>query len=232
LLNLFLAAALCTGCDEGSERVYFGVGAEAEWIKYPTSADALGYTITVGVVQIRRDGVCGSLPAPPRVVIGGYETDLAADPETGCMEGGIVLGPTLKEHAVTVTLEEDGRVTATALFSNLLPGTAATLLGPSEIHPGDDVVVRPVPDVPAEDALAHLYPLDDPVWSPNGIYATTERRSDGLHVQVPAFTGRAVLTVWNTVCDVDAAEASCPGFAVCSARCANALGPFFVTGVP
>jgi hypothetical protein len=232
LPNLFLAAAFCASCDEGSERVYFGVGAVADWIKYPTSADVLGYAITVGVVQIQRDQVCGPLPAPTRVFIGGYETELAADPETGCMEGGIVLGPTLREQAVTVSLEEAGKVTATAVFSNLLPGTAATLLGPSELHPGDEVVVRPVPDVPTESALADLYPLDDPVWPPHGIYAKTERRSDGLHVQVPAFTGRAVLTVWNTLCDVTAAQASCPGFAACYARCANALGPLFVTGVP
>jgi hypothetical protein len=231
-----MVAAFCAGCGEGTDRTYFSVAVEAKWPVSPATVDGLGYVITVGVVQRQKkvgtDGTCAPLPASTRVAINGYATDLTADATTGCMWGGLNLGPFLQDQSVAVVVEEGGQVAATAFFDHLTPGTAAALLGPSELHAGDDIVIRPVPEVPAEAGHAAFYLLDEPVWQPWGISGTTERRSDGLHVQVPAFTGRAVLTVWGTFSSVLEAEVSCPGFAVCSALSADALGPFFVTGVP
>jgi hypothetical protein len=231
---VLVAAALCAGCDQENEPVYFGAGAKAEWSKSPASVDRMGYTIAVAVLQMRRgDDTCVALPSSTRVLINGQETALAAKDETGCMEGGQILGPLLHDQSVTVMVEQSGQATATATFNNLLPGTAATMSGPSELHAGDDIVIRPVPDIPdAQMGLASFYLLDDPIWRSTGALGDVQRQRDGLHVKVPAFTGRAVFTVWNTHCDIGASEASCPGFDVCFAECAGALGPFFVTGVP
>jgi hypothetical protein len=228
-----MAAALCAGCGQESEPVYFGAGAQAEWAEFPSSVERMGYTIAVAVLQMRRgDKTCGPLPASTRVLINGEETALTADQETGCMEGGQVLGPVLHDQSVTVTVEQSHEATRTATFTNLLPGTAATMSAPTQLHDGDDVLIRPVREVPAERGIASFYLLDAPTWSSIGATGEVRRQSDGLHVTVPAFSGRAVLTLWNTGCDLSAAVASCPGFGVCLADCAGALGPFFVTGVP
>jgi hypothetical protein len=80
--------------------------------------------------------------------------------------------------------------------------------------------------------MAAFYLLDGPAWQPLGITANAERRIDGLHVQVPAFSGRAVMAVWGTISSSLNAEVTCPGFAVCLAESADTLGPFFVTGAP
>jgi hypothetical protein len=231
LSAVFLTAAFGAGCGEDSSNSdNLRVSAYAIWSSSAATPDALGYTITVDVSQ--REGACDSLPDSTRVLINGQETKLAKD-ETGCLKGELVLGPFLQDQTVTVTQERAGQVTATATFKNLLPGTAATLVGPSELHAGDDLVIRPVADIPANTpGWAAFYLLDDPVWKEDGLHGETKRSSDGLHVQVPAFAGRAVLTVDGLLCDYAAAEVTCPGFAYCTAICANALGPFFVTGVP
>jgi hypothetical protein len=234
LSALLLTAAFGAGCGEdGNDNAPLGVTAYADWPISPATADALGYTITVSVVQRGRNGACASLPDSTRVLVNGQEAELAANEETGCMLGSLVLGPFLQDQSVTVTEEKAGQVTATATFKNLLPGTAATLVGPSELHAGDDIVIRPVPAIPANSmGLAAFYLLDSPGWDTYGLRGESKRSSDGLHVRVPAFTGRAVLAVWGQLCDVEAAEVTCPGFADCRAGCAGALGPFFVTGVP
>jgi hypothetical protein len=230
---LLLTAAFGAGCGEDSnDSPTLDVSAHADWSISPATADALGYTITVDVSQRQqKDGTCASLPDSTRVLVNGQEANLAVD-DTGCIQGNLVLGPFVKDQPVTVTQEKAGKVTATATFKNLFPGTAATL-NSSTLHAGDDLVIHPVPDVPASTAgWAAFYLLDDPVWNPTGLQGEVKRSSDGLHVQVPAFISRAVLTIWGTPCDVWAAQVSCPGFADCHATCANALGPFFVAGVP
>jgi hypothetical protein len=230
--TLLMAAAFSAGCGDDSDRIYFGAAAEAEWNWFPATADALGYTITVAVLQLRRDDTtCGALPSSTHVLINGEPTALTPQADTGCMAGGQVLGPFLHDQTVTVTVEEAGDVTATATFTNLLPGTAATMIGPSEVHEGDDLLILPVPEMPTA-SVPYFYLLDLPEWRSYGLSGKLERRSDGLHVQVPSFSGRAVLMLLGSLGTLTAGQASCPGFGVCKASCASGLGPFFVTGIP
>jgi hypothetical protein len=233
-LALLLILAASASCSDGAaEKVYFSVGAKADWSLSQESADGLGYHITVVVVQRQQtDGTCAEISGSTRFLINGAVAPLSLNPESGCMEGTWLLGPYLQDQTLTVAEEEVGQIVATAVFRNLFPGTAATLLGPAELRAGDDIVVRPVPDVPAGAGMAVFYLLDDPAWQPGGIHTNPERRGDGLHVPVPSFTGRAVLVVWGTISSIMNAEVTCPGFAACLAESSDALGPFFVTGVP
>jgi hypothetical protein len=227
-----MAATFLAGCGEDSDRIYFGAAAEAEWTHFPKTADELGYTIAVAVLQLRRDdSTCGALPSSTRVFINGRQAALTPQADTGCMGGGQVLGPFMQDQTVTVTVEEAGEVTATATFENLLPGTAATMIGPSEVHEGDDILVIPVPEMPTAWS-AWFYLLDLPEWRSYALTEILERRSDGLHVRAPSFSGRAVLMLTGVLGDFMAGRASCPGFGVCTASSASGLGPFFITGVP
>jgi hypothetical protein len=145
----------------------------------------------------------------------------------------VKLGPFVQDQTVTVNVEEGGRIVGEAVFDGLTPGTAATLTSPADgqLHAGDDIVVRPVPELPADSPEAVFYLLDAPVWKPWGISVEPERLMDGVHVTAPAFTGRAVLVVLFAGIS-SFSTTSCQGFAICKRWADSTLGPFFVTGVP
>jgi hypothetical protein len=197
--------------------------------------ERLGYSILVGVVQRQERGSCPKIPASTRILVNGTEAALTPDSQSalGCLQAGVELGPFVQDQTVTVNVEEGGRLTGEAVFDGLTPGTAATLTSPADgqLHPGDDIVVRPIPELPADSAEAVFYPLDAPVWKPWGISVEPERLMDGVHVAAPAFTGRAVLVVLFAGTS-SFSTASCQGFAICKKEIAATLGPFFVTGVP
>ena len=238
LLSLSLlatvASVLGSCADRAPERPDFSVGVAAEWTRSPATAEQLGYSILVGVVQRPEGGSCPKIPASTRILVNGTEAPLTPyDPQPGCLQAGVELGPFFQDQTVTVNVEEGERSTGEAVFDGLTPGTAASLTSPADgkLHAGDDIVVRPVPELPADSHEAVFYPLDAPVWEPWGIYADSERLPDGVHVAAPAFTGRAVLVVLFAGTS-SFSTASCQGFAICQKEIAATLGPFFVAGVP
>ena len=67
---------------------------------------------------------------------------------------------------VTVRYEEDGRQIGEGVFSDLAPGTAATLTAPAsgEARAGEQIVILPPPELPTSYAgYAVFFPLDEPV---------------------------------------------------------------------
>jgi hypothetical protein len=212
---------------------YFYVTAAAGWPAQIDSVQAFGYRVDVKVTKkMDGDGNCNQIPEGVRVLVDGVEASFGPDAAAGCMEAKLTLGPFLQSHAVTALVERDGETVGHASFDGLLPGLGAVLLRPADgqIQAGDDIVVRPLPELPAESAIAHFYPLDGPSWIGAGTYAVTARLLDGVHVLAPAFSGRAWLAVGTS--DAASAEVSCQGFAACSGTAAAVLGPFLVTEQP
>jgi hypothetical protein len=219
---------LLAGCGEGSpeptEQTRLSVSVNAEWPVQPASAAELGYILKVDILNNGQNHGASML-------VNGTQVELVADGDLSSLSHAQV-GLAANNEPVSITVQGLGQDPETAVFRNLTPGVAATLLAPPELHAGDDIVILPVADVAGETGHAAFYPLDDPTWQPWGIAGTTERRLDGLHVQVPSITGRAVLAVWGTGGNVLSAESSCPGFAWCEAESSDALGPFSVTVAP
>ena len=129
-----VACVLGSCSDGGPERRDFSVGVAAEWTRSPATADQLGYSILVGVVQRQEGGSCPKIPASTRILVNGTEAPLSPDAQSapGCQQAGVELGPFFQDQTVTVNVEEDGRLTGEAVFDGLTPGTAATLTSPTD----------------------------------------------------------------------------------------------------
>jgi hypothetical protein len=231
LLLAAVACALASCSDTAENHLRFLVDVRAEWTIPAASAEELGYSISVEVMPMYQNGKCPDIPSTTRILVNGTAAVLAPDTWTACMEAKVQLGPFLQDQTITVNIEEAGSINAEAVYDDLTPGTAATMLPlPSNpLHPGDEIVIRPIPELPSSGGEAVFYPLDT-VWQPYGIIGTTERLLDGLHVQTPAFSGNAIVAVWNG--DFCLPKFTCRGFDICEGSSATALGPFFVVGAP
>jgi hypothetical protein len=221
------------GCAGPSERPYFFATATADWPLSVAEPALLGYWVTVTVTKkIDGTGNCQTISAETRVTVNGGEVSFAADSGAGCAQAEVTLGPMFRGEPVSVVVEHESQAVGHATFSGLLPGTAAALIRPADgqLRAGDDLLVRPVPEAPAGHGSAYFFPLDQPDGKTGGIYGTSERLLDGIHVLAPPFLGRAWLVVRTT--DHPGAEVSCAGFATCFGRAASVLGPFLVTGTP
>lgn len=221
------------GCGRPQEFPYFHVAVKAQWPVEADSAAALGYRVDVHVTKMIDDeGDCATLSGSTKVSINGAEATFAPDSGAGCMQAYVGLGPFLQDQSVSITLRQHGDVVGQATFDQLMPGADAGLVEPlgGVVHAGDVVVIRPVPKLPTSGPIAYFYPLDEPTWSKVGVYGQTERLSDGVHVRVPSFTGRAWLGVRTS--DYALAEVSCSGFATCRGEAAGLLGPILVTEIP
>jgi hypothetical protein len=221
------------GCDGPQSFPYFHATVKAEWPIETDSAALLGYWVDVYVTKKMDDtGDCATISASTKVLIDGVEATFAADGGAGCMQAYVRLGPFLQNQSVDITVERGGEVVAEATFDQLMPGTGAALVGPTGglVHAGDVVVVHPLPELPASGSIARFYPLDEPPWRKVGLFGEAERLSDGVHVSVPSFTGRAWLGLVTT--DYALAEVSCSGFATCHGEAASLLGPFLITEGP
>src|SRR5512140_403810 len=217
-------ACVLGGCaKDAAEFPYFYVTVTAIWPDLTDSPATLGYWAAVQVTKKLDDnGDCKTIPAATRVVVDGVEAVFAPDAAAGCMTAEVRSGPFLQSQTVSVDVEQDGRSVGQATFAKLMPGTAATLTSPGDgLHAGDDIVIDPVPELPARDGSARFYPLDETTWRRSGLPATTTRLLDGMHVQVPPFAGRAWLIV--TTPDDALGEVSCTGVAACRGQAASAL---------
>jgi hypothetical protein len=223
------------GCsDKENDMPGFSVGIEAEWNSDPKSQADVGVIYSLVVTQFEQHSQCGAFPPSTEVWANDMSLSLVPSPnDPGCSWAAIKMGPFLKDQDVTVQVREGTRVVAEANYQKLTPGTAAALEGTTgeNLHAGDQFVVRPIPDLPGESGLATFYALDEPDWNPYRSTAMPVRMMDGLHITVPAFTGRAIFVVWNTGTYL-VPEITCQGFAVCMGKASNALGPFLVSGAP
>lgn len=228
------------GCgDEPLPVPDFGIAASAVWSNEPAGPDALGYTMFLLTTQLKsEEGLCRRASASTRLTINDVDVPLVRDPATRCLEGRLAVGPLLQDHPPTFSarLEEDGRPVAEALFDDLLPGTTARLVSPADgrVKAGDELVIIPPQALPTSEAWgSRFYFMDAPDWQPLGVAAPTPPRRllDGIHVEVPAFTGRAVLIIRGMPFFISP-EISCPGFALCTATVATTVGPILLTGAP
>lgn len=101
------------------------------------------------------------------------------------------------------------------------------------MHAGDEVVVVPPADLStAYVGSAYVYALDDTTvgWStlPSQL---ADREADGIHLIVPAFSGRGAVA-FTGMPYVPLPTYSCPGFDFCTANADDTLGPLFVTESP
>lgn len=229
-----LAAVACAlGACAGAEPPYFFATVTADWPVAIDDPSRLGYWVTVTVTKkLDRDGDCETVSPDTRVLVEGTEASFVPDSAVGCARAELQLGPFLREKPIAIVVEHQGEVAATATFAGLFPGTAAVLVSPADglVRAGDDIVVRPVPEVPTAHGSAHFFPLDQPDGKVGAVYGSSERLLDGLHVAAPAFPGRAWLVIRGDG-SADAAV-SCAGFAICIGQAAVTLGPFLVTEVP
>jgi hypothetical protein len=234
---LLAAVGALAGCDDEVSLPDFRVDVTAKWNVFPSSQAELGYTLTVRLFQWRhsQSGDCRNAPASTTVTANGELVPLSRVAGSTCLEGELVLGPSLEDRTVTARIEEDGHLVGEALFEELTPGTHATLVTPADgmVHAGDDIVILPPPELPTSLlVLTMIHPLEAPVWDVFGPYVQDQvRLPDGIHIKAPAFAGPAVLSIGGIPTAIDG-KVSCPDFAACSATADGTLGPFHLTGVP
>ena len=233
---LVLVGALVPACGAGTPaKPDYSISASAAWSWTAAEPEALGYTVALLLEQKAVEGPCRRAPDSTRLTVDGVDVPLVRDPDTDCLTGQFLSQPVLEDLAVTARLEEWGKLVGEVVFGGLMPGTAATLVRPSDgrVRAGDEVLIGPPPTLPTSGGVwAAYYPLDDGDWLPKGMPVDSSVRDlEGLHVTVPAFTGPAVLIVQGTPVHIPA-DVACPGFAYCNETIEETLGPFMVTGVP
>jgi hypothetical protein len=213
----------------------YTIGATAAWSWTAAEPDALGYTVAVLLQQSPFEGLCRKAPESTRLTVDGVAVPLVRDPDTGCLSGQFLSQPVLGDLAVTARVEEAGELIGEVVFGGLMPGTAATLVSPSDGHvrAGDEVLIIPPPLLPTSYAAqAKYYPLDDGAWVPAGMNTGNPVRDlEGLHLTLPAFSGPAVLIVSGAPLYI-LPDVECPGFAECTETIEETLGPFMLVGVP
>ncbi|HVV48550.1 MAG TPA: hypothetical protein VHO06_02740 [Polyangia bacterium] len=232
------ALACLAGCDgDGRTDLALAVGAAAQFQAPAGPPRAVGYQVAVVIEQVARAGEsdCPKLSADLHLLVGGAEIPAAFDPSTGCLLTTWTSDLTPQVGTVTVDALEGDSPLGHAEFSDLAPGAAATLAVPADgaVHAGDEVVVVPPPALSTSYAeAAYVYALDDTTvaWSQLPTQQA-DREADGVHLVVPAFTGRAALA-FNGMPYVTLPSYTCPGFDFCTATADDTLGPVFVTESP
>ena len=234
-----IAALAClAGCDgDGRTELGLAVGAAAQFQAQEGPPRAVGYQLAVVIEQAVRLGAtgCPKLPADLRLLVNGTEVPAAFDPSSGCLLTTVTSGFSPQVGTVTVEAMDGDRALGHAEFSGLAPGGAATLAVPADgaVHAGDEVVVVPPPDLSTAYAgPAYVYPLDDTTVGSKLIPSQlADREADGIHLVVPAFSGRAAIAFWGMPY-VPQPTYSCPGFDFCTADADKTVGPVFVTESP
>ena len=222
-----------SGCgSEGRvtlDRVDLYVSAEF----HATAADQIGFVYRVWFEQFPtlNEMTCPAL-APSLVVTAGNEMLPLDLDQFNCWNTKFTTSPILQPSTFTVTAEQDGKMIAQATYDGLTPGVAASLASPADgmVHAGDEVVVAPPPALPSSMLFSgYIYPLEGDPWRPQFTPGFADRRPDGVHTQMPAFSGRAALVILGSPIDPDFVV-SCVGFNSCLGLASSFLGPVFVTG--
>jgi hypothetical protein len=195
-----------------------------------------GYQLAVLFRQAQRSpgSTCSRLPEDLRLLVADQEVPAAFD-DDGCLNTAVVSATVPSLGTVTVDVMDGDETLAHAEFEGLTPGAGARLAVPADgqVRAGDEIVIVPPPELPTGRAnLAYFYPLEDESVAVELIPLNrAERHADGVHVRVPAFTGRAAVIVWGMPY-VPQPTFTCPGFDFCVADADHTLGPVFVTGAP
>ena len=229
-------AGLLTGCGSDSTKPplhQLALQVRADWDFFPKSLDEVGFTYDVTLSQFAKSSggnvTCDKIPESLTVSGLGQMLPLNLDAD-GCVYTHVTIGPTLQPSTVVFTAEMDGKMIGQATFDGLTPGAMAALVSPAGgmVHAGDEIVIGPPPALPSSSTSAGvLFPLEQMPW-PGTQTIASERLADGIHVVMPAFTGRAALAFIGSPFNPDAIV-TCDGFAVCNSAPSFALGPVFVT---
>ena len=233
LASVFVSVS---GCGGDPTDLALSVGVAAQFQAPAGPPRAVGYQIAVVIEQVAGGpNGCPKLPANLHLLVDGTEVPATLDPSSGCLQTSWTSPLSPQVGTVTVDALVGGGSIGHAEFSGLAPGAAATLAVPADgvVQAGDEVVVVPPPDLATAYAgSADVYALDDTTvgWStlPNRL---ADRQPDGIHVVVPAFSGRGAIT-FTGMPYVPLPSYSCPGFDFCTADADNTVGPVFVTESP
>jgi hypothetical protein len=183
--------------------------------------------IDVRLQETLSNGSCRGWSSSTRVSVNGQR--LPFDPASStCLHGELSLGPFSAEQAVTVRLEEEGRTLAEAAFDRLLPGTAATLVSPSNgpVRPGDEIEIARPTSLLGLPAPAYFFPVEAVPFDHDGIGSPVEPSPAGLRLQVPNLTGPAVVSVFTVPAPgLHEATVTCSGPWTCLAQFSSTLGP-------
>ena len=234
-----IAALAClAGCDgDGRTELGLSVGVAAQFQAQEGPPRAVGYQVAIVIEQVASSGAtgCPHLPGDLHLLVNGTEAPAAYDPSSGCLLTTVTPDLTPQVGPITVDALDGDRALGHAEFSGLAPGGGATLAVPADgtVQAGDEVVVVPPPDLSTSFVgSAFVYALDDTTvaWSqfPTQL---ADREADGIHLVVPAFSGRAAITFLGMPY-VPLPTYSCPGFDICTANADSTVGPVFVTESP
>lgn len=225
-----LSLAGCGDARAPSPELNVGVGADWNW--EATSVAEVGFVYALVVEQRKNSaGVCDDLPSSLQVIAFGQPVPLSRD-ANNCVSATVAAAPTMASSSVIVTAEQDGKAIATGTFDDLIPGLGATLIAPTDgmVRAGDEIVIAATSGLPSSTpGPASVFPLDQTPW-PGSPYIASRpvRYPDGVHTRMPAFSGRAAVVVRGTPY-APQATVNCEGFAVCTGKATNVLGPVFVT---
>ena len=228
-------AVSCGG--DGRTELALSVGAAAAFQVEDGPPRTAGYQLAIVIEQVQSAArpTCPKLPTSLRLLVNDTDVAPAFDPSTGCLLTTATPGLYAKIGTVTVDVQDGDRVLGHAQFDGLTPGGDATLAVPADgtVHAGDEIVVVPAPTLSTASASgAFVYPLDDTTVSAKLIPPVpADRRGDGVHLVMPAFSGRAAITFIGMPY-LTIPTYSCPGFDICTADADTTLGPVFVTEVP
>jgi hypothetical protein len=233
---LLVAVSLVAGCGEdGRTERRLSVGVGASFVSNAGPPRAVGYQVVVVFLQMQSPSTsaCPKLPKALRLLVNGEDVAPAFD-DAGCLNTQVASALLPRVGTITADVKDGDETLAHAEFDGLAPGAAAKLVVPADgqVHAGDEIVIVPPRELPTGEAsLADFYPLDDASVAVDLYASGVERRADGVHMQVPAFSGRAAVTAWGWPYSPQATY-SCPGFDFCVADTDHTLGPVFITEGP
>jgi hypothetical protein len=231
------AAGVFSGCGSDSMPPLHHVALDVRvsWSFRPKSVDEVGFVYTITLYQPTGAGSgppCDNLPASLQVTGLGQTLPLTLN-AVDCLYTSVITPPTLQPSPVVFTANLDGTMVGQATFDGLTPGAAASLVSPADgvVRVGDEVVISPPPSLPSNTlSLGDVFPLEEVPWpGPQTISSEEVRLADGIHIKMPAFTGRAAVAFEGSPFLPDP-TVNCDGFAVCTATPSDVLGPVFVTG--
>jgi len=237
------ALAALAGCAAETKPPEMVVSLTADWNDTPATPDALGFNVTLVVNQWRDPELrCTPPPAPVRFTINDEVLGPWASHPTDCIDILAPVGPipTLEvPETITIRYEIEERLLATATFHRVAPGLNATLTVPADgvVHAGDEITVVPPPELPTSGpGYPHFYPVDPEPGTPwliGGVrpLEPATRLPDGIHVKVPAMTGRVAMVIDGSG-ELTQADVTCEGFASCSGGIATVVGPVYLDVQP
>jgi hypothetical protein len=234
VVGALLSLPACSPSSNGDMQLFV----EATWKDDPGATAEIGYWVTVDVAWQSRMQTCSPTERSVQVTVNGRDASATPYLVGDCVWDQLfAAGPFAANQgsAVHVLVLDRATVLGEATFAGMFPGYPVSLVRPADgkLASGDSLALAltaPLPDGADLASSAKYECLDAPAGVPPFyVYARATLGSDreSIVVATPALAGRAAVTIATSRQRVVAPESSA-GFASCTGRPSQTVGPIFV----